>query len=145
MNNKEVLQLVRQTADYTQKTAEAMQMAGEIVTTNQQAREKVASLCPHLMEKMASLQRIGGSYFLPEGAEKHAEAVLTSHPLTLTLVSQILDEYGRVKTAYDQLTTNKQTLGAPGERTTGNSKNASYDGIVTSQAFDNFNQRILNY
>ena len=44
MDNKEVLQVVRQTADYTQKTAEALQLAGEIVMENQESRQKIASI-----------------------------------------------------------------------------------------------------
>jgi hypothetical protein len=144
MNNKLILAFAKNAAAYAQQSGETVSKAYEIVQENEGIREKLADINPFLVQKLASLTRLNGKPFLPDGMEKQAEDCLMSHPMTAKILDQVLDEFALLKQAYDQLTSSRPPLGSVSQDDRPVRKTAAFDSNENSRAFRNFTERILN-
>jgi hypothetical protein len=148
MNNNLVLAFAKNAAAYFKQAGETIDKAYEVIGESLNTAEQLSEINPAIITKLASLTRLNGTTFLPDGMEKQAADGLSVHQTTAKILDQVLDECAIIKQAYDQLTASRPSLGSVSN---GNypaqpqqQKQAyALDSDEQPQSFQNFNRRVL--
>jgi len=134
---------IKSAAEYSKETTDIVTLAHGIVNDVNTSQQKCAGLVPSTISKLASLERVNGQPFMPDGFEKQANACLQSHSDTIQLLNNVLNEYGRLKEAYDKQVPSMGRVGNTTKTASSRSNVSGVDG-TESKAWQLFTEKMLN-
>jgi len=134
---------IKSAAEYSQETSDIVTTAYGIVNDMNTNQQKCAELVPGTVTKLASIQKLDGKPFLPDGFEKQAKECLADHKSTIKLLNNVLNHYGALKEAYDKLVNSTPgSLGTVG-KTASTRTSLARDGHE-SKAMQKFTDLLVN-
>ena len=133
---------IKSAAEYSKETVDIVTLAHGIVNDMNAGQQKCAELAPNTVNKLASLERVNGQPFLPDGLEKKALECLSSHEHTIALLNNVLTEYGKLKEAFDNQAPSIGRLGST-NKVASSKQSLAFDG-AESRAMQNFTEKMLN-
>jgi len=142
MKTDTLFDFIKSAAEYSQETSDIVTAAYGIVNDMKASQQKCAELVPNTVTKLASLERVNGQPFVPDGYEKQASACLQNHADTVKLLNNVLKEYGQLKAAYDNVVKPIGTLGSA-SKVASDRSHIAFDSSE-SNAMRKFTERLNN-